>query len=161
MADVSAHRSMISSGFARVRSDRPITAGEPEPPTMNREREHLLATLLESLPIVVFRLDRELRHLYVNSAVRELFGFGPECLLGKRPSEVDGALEIAGPFEAKCREVFAAGEPQRYDFTFDTPAGERFLEALLLPEIGLDGRVETLVGITSDWSERKRVQDDL
>jgi PAS domain S-box-containing protein len=139
----------------------PTTAGEAESSAMNREREHLVATLLESLPVVVFRLDRELRHLYVSSAVRELFGFGPERLLGKRPSEVDGALEIARPFEAKCREVLAAGEPQRYDFTLDTPAGQRFLEALLLPEIGQEGRVETLVGITTDWSERKRVQDDL
>src|SRR6185437_14440086 len=155
---VSANGSMISSGLARARSEMPITAGEPEPSTMSREPEQLLATLLESLPVVVFRLDRELRHLYVNSAARELLGFGPERLLGKRPSEVDGAL---GPFEAKCREVLAAGEPTRYDFTLDTPAGPRFLEALLLPEIGQEDRIETLVGITTDWSERKRVQDDL
>src|SRR5690242_16094026 len=67
-AGVSAHQSIVSSGLARVRSDMPTTAGEPDPPTMSREREHLLATLLESLPVVVFRLDRELRHLYVNSA---------------------------------------------------------------------------------------------
>jgi len=128
---------------------------------MSREREHLLARLLESLPVVVFRLDRELRLLYVNGAVREVFGLGPEYLLGKRPSEVETPSEIALAFEARCREVLRVGEPRRYDFAVSASAGQRFLEALLLPETDADGRVETLVGITTDWSERKRVQDDL
>ncbi|HXS27890.1 MAG TPA: PAS domain-containing sensor histidine kinase, partial [Steroidobacteraceae bacterium] len=138
-----------------------MSAGEPEQPAMTREREHLLARLLESLPVVVFQLDRELRHLYVNSAVRELFGQGPEGLLGKRCSEIEGAAAVSAAFEAKCREVLAAGEARRYDFTLDSPTGQRFLEALLLPEIDREGRVESLVGITSDWSDRKRVQDEL
>lgn len=128
---------------------------------MSPEREHLLERLLESLPIVVFRLDRELRHLYVNGAVRDVLGVGIERLLGKRPCEVDPASEIARAFEAKCREVLATGMPQGYDFTLETTTGPRFLEAQLLPELDGEGRVEGLVGITTDWSERKRVQDAL
>ncbi|MGH8218894.1 MAG: hybrid sensor histidine kinase/response regulator [Steroidobacteraceae bacterium] len=161
LPNVSAQQSTSLTGLAGVRADMPMTSGEPQASTMSREREQLLAALLESLPVVVFRLDRELRHLYVNSAVREVFGLGPESLLGKRPSEIDGAAAIAEEFEAKCRQVLAAGEPRRYDFMLDTQAGPRFLEALLLPEIDRQGRIETLVGITTDWSERKRVQDDL
>jgi PAS domain S-box-containing protein len=152
---------MALNDFASVRPDMPMSAGDTDPSPMSRERERLLARLLESLPIVVFRLDRELRHLYVNSAAREVFGLGPERLLGKRPSELEPGSEIAAAFEAKCREVLGTAEPRRFDFTLDTPAGQRFLEALLLPEIGPEGRPDSLVGITTDWSERRRVQDAL
>ncbi|MGH8261220.1 MAG: PAS domain-containing protein, partial [Steroidobacteraceae bacterium] len=122
---------------------------------------HQLAALLESLPVVVFRLDRELRHLYVNRAVRDVLGVGPELLLGRRASEcgLDGA--VTSGFEAICREAIATGEPRRHDFTVETPAGTRFLEAQLLPEFDVEDRVESLVGITTDWSTRKHVQDDL
>lgn len=161
---MNAHQSMIFNGLARIRPEMPRNADEPETAetsTMRREREHLLATLLESLPIVVFRLDRELRYLYVNSAVHEVFGLGPEHLVGRRPAEIDSNSEIALAFEAKCREVLHAGEPRRFDFARPTSTGQRFFEALLLPEVDAQGRIETLVGITTDWSERKRVQDDL
>ncbi len=127
----------------------------------DREREHLLARLLESLPVVVFRLDRGLRCLYVNHAVHDVFGWPPERLLGKRAAEAGLDAERAARFETACREVLESGEPRRYDFTLDTPGGDRFLEAQLLPEFDSEGRLESLVGITTDWSERKRVQDDL
>ncbi len=125
------------------------------------QSEPLLSRLLESLPVVVFRLDRDLRHLYVNSAVHDLLGVDPARLIGKKLSEIDPASEMAAGFEAECREVLATGEPRRYDFTLDTPAGPRFLATQLLPEFDPAGRVETLVGLTTDRSERKHVQDDL
>ncbi|HTW37340.1 MAG TPA: ATP-binding protein [Steroidobacteraceae bacterium] len=127
----------------------------------DREREHLLARLLESLPVVVFRLDRELRHLYINNAVRDVLGWGPETLLGKRAAQAGFEPDVASGFEAICREVFATGEARRYDFSIESDHGARFLEAQLLPEFDAEGRLESLVGITTDWSERKQVQDDL
>ncbi len=126
-----------------------------------REREHLLARLLESLPVVVFRLDRELRHLYINNAVRDVLGWAPEDVLGKRAMQAGFKPEAAAGFEAVCREVFATGEARRYDFQVELDHGARFLEAQLLPEFDAEGRLESLVGITTDWSERKQVQDDL
>ncbi len=127
----------------------------------DHEREHLLARLLESLPVVVFRLDRELRHLYINNAVRDVLGWDPERLLGKRASQAGLEPQVASGFESACREVLATGEARRYDFTIDSDHGTRFLEAQLLPEFDAEGRLESLVGITTDWSERKHVQDDL
>jgi PAS domain S-box-containing protein len=136
--------------------------GEEFPlPAGDREREHLLARLLESLPVVVFRLDRDLRHLYINNAIRDVLGWGPERLLGKRAAQAGLEPDVAAGFEAACREVFATGEARRYDFRVESERGLRFLEAQLLPEFDAEGRLESIVGITTDWSERKQVQDDL
>lgn len=162
-----AQQSTTRGGFAQSRRpfDTPMTAGDQSSSATssagNPGHQPPLAALLESLPVVVFHLDRDLRHLYVNRAVKDVLGFGPERLLGRRASEVEGASEIAAGFEAKAREVLASGEPKRHDFKVDTLAGARFFESLLLPAYGRDGRVESLVGITTDWSERKQVQDDL
>ena len=162
-------QSMIQGGHVppvRAADEAPIVApetsgGPRESESGDWEREHLLVRLLESLPVVVFRLDRELRHLYVNSATRDVLGWGPERLIGKRAGQAGFEPGVAAGFEAVCREVFATGEARRYDFQVESDRGARFLEALLLPEFDANGSLESLVGITTDWSERKRVQDDL
>ncbi len=159
---MSAQSLRFEDGLARTgRTAEPMTYGDSSSLRSDREREHLLARLLESLPVVVFRLDRELRCLYVNSAVRDVFGWPPERLLGKRAAEAGLDAETAAGFEAVCRQVLESGEPRRFDFSVDSCIGERFLEAQLLPEFDAQGGLESLVGITTDWSERKRVQDDL
>ncbi len=168
---MNAQQLTIESGFAPAgRRAEPMAHGESSTAAStsiaasagaDREREHLLARLLESLPVVVFRLDRELRCLYVNGAVRDVFGWTPEQLLDKPAAHSGLDPEMAESLEAACREVLASGEPRRYDFSLDSPGGARFLEAQLLPEFDAQGRLESLVGITTDWSERKRVQDDL
>jgi PAS domain S-box-containing protein len=123
--------------------------------------EGSLARLLESLPVVVFRLDRDLRHLYINGAVEDLTGWGPERFLGRTGREVGIDAETSTGLEAACREVLASGDPRRYDFVVETPAGRRYLESQLFPEFDSEGRLASIVGITTDWSDRKHVQDDL
>ncbi len=144
-AEVMAHGA--SSGAARLAAAR--------------ERDHLLARLLESLPVVVFRLDRELRCHYVNDAVREVCGSAPEQLLGKRASEVGLDAGEAADFESVCREVLASGEPRHHHLALGPALGGRLLEARLLPEFDAAGRIESLVGLVTDWSERRRVEGEL
>jgi PAS domain S-box-containing protein len=123
--------------------------------------EGSLARLLESLPVVVFRLDPELRHLYINGAVEDLTGWGPERFLGRTGREVGIDPETSTGLEAACREVLSSGDPRRYDFMVETPVGRRYLESQLFPEFDAEGRLAAIVGITTDWSDRKKVQDDL
>jgi PAS domain S-box-containing protein len=158
---MSAQQSTIRGGLASRGAEASSCGEDPRARAADREREHLLARLLESLPVVVFRLDRELRHLYINNAVRDVLGWGPERLLGKRAAQAGFEPEVAADFEAVCREVLSSGEARRYDFKVESDRGPRFLEAQLLPEFDAEGRLESLVGITTDWSERKHVQDDL
>ncbi len=126
-----------------------------------RPHERSLASLVERLPVIMFRVDRHLRTLYVNPAVETIAGWTPEALLGKTCSDAGIDAEIRVPFETACRRVYDTAEPQEIEFTGDTPRGRRHFECHLFPERGADGQVESIVGLTTDRTERKQAQDAL
>jgi PAS domain S-box-containing protein len=49
----------------------------------NRPQERAPMNVVERLPVIVFRLDRQLRLLYVNPAVTTILGPRPEDLIGR------------------------------------------------------------------------------
>jgi PAS domain S-box-containing protein len=153
----------------RVSAEPAASTAVPFPPYVMSDghrkdvgtEEHALARLLEHLPVVVFRLDRNLRHLYINGAVEDLTGYPPARLLGKTGLEAGVDIEVWSGFEAVCREVMVTGKPRSHEFALETPSGKRFLEAHLFPEFGATGAPVSLVGVAMDWSDRKRTQDEL
>jgi PAS domain S-box-containing protein len=120
-----------------------------------------LAHFVERLPVIVFRLDRQLRLLYVNSAVRAILGRDPEALIGRTPLEAGVDRDQWGAFEAACRKVCSTGEQQEADFVARTAQGTRHFEAHLFPELDAHGKVHSLIGIITDRTERKLVEDAL
>src|SRR5262249_16699564 len=61
-------------------------------------------------------------------------------------------------FEATCREALLTGRAQSLEFAYPTPQGLRHYESRLIPETTPDGEVSSLLGITSDLTERRRVE---
>jgi PAS domain S-box-containing protein len=120
-----------------------------------------LSRLLECLPVVVFRLDRQLRYLYVNGAVLETIGWTPERVLGRTGRDCGWDEATWSGFESVCREVIENAEPRRYEFALGGPSGKRHLESELFPEFDAHGALEGVVGIVVDASERKRAQEEL
>ncbi|MEP7246579.1 MAG: ATP-binding protein [Gammaproteobacteria bacterium] len=126
-----------------------------------KPHEHSLASLVERLPVVVFRLDRALRHLYVNPAVETMTGWPPEDLVGRSALESGVDPELWLPFEAACRRVYSTAEPQEIEFSADLQHRKRHLECQLFPEMGAFNRVDTIIGLITDRTERKQVEDAL
>ena len=122
--------------------------------------EHSLAHFVERLPVIVFRLDRQLRLLYVNQAVADLLGPRPCDLVGRTLLEagIDGEQRAA--FEAACQRVYVTGEQQDADLVARTSQGLRHFEAHLFPEANADG-VRSIIGIATDRTGRKRAEDAL
>jgi PAS domain S-box-containing protein len=119
-----------------------------------RQREQEFVTLVEHLPDVVFRLDRELRHLYINPAIERLFGIPPQQFLGKTGREVGMPANEYEIFEAQCREAIEIGQETQLEFVY----GSRQLRTRIIPERALDSASVTLLGITEDITERKQVE---
>lgn len=69
--------------------------------------------------------------------------------------------ELWRPIEAPARQVFSTGEPQRVDFCAATPIGKRHFECRLFPESETAGEIDSLIGIITDWTERKQTEDAL
>ncbi|HEV7715292.1 MAG TPA: PAS domain-containing sensor histidine kinase, partial [Steroidobacteraceae bacterium] len=132
-------------------------------PTTESVRPHqlALASLVERLPAIVFRLDRDLRHLYISPAVETIAGWSAAALLGKTGLEAGIETELWLPFEAACRHVLTAAESQVIEFVGNTPHGRRHFETHLFPELDAHGKVESIIGLTTDRTERKRMDDAL
>ena len=123
-----------------------------------RRNERELRTLAVNTPDIVARFDRDLRHVFVNEAVRKATGLPPEAFLGKTNQDMSMPAEIREQWDAKLRAVFETGEPESCDFSFAAPDGEREYEARLIPEKGDNGEIVTVLSVTRDITHARRMQ---
>jgi PAS domain S-box-containing protein len=124
--------------------------------TVVRERERLFSALVEHAPDVIARIDRDLRHIYVNPAIAAATGIAPEQLIGKTNQQLGVPLELCVRWAAGVRRVFATGREQDIEITYSTDAGPRYYESRMVPERGPDGEVESVLAIARDITDRKQ-----
>jgi PAS domain S-box-containing protein len=77
------------------------------------QQEEFRRRLLESFPDLILVVDLDERYTFVSSRVRDLLGYQPEALLGKKISEMEGhSPELASLYHdvASSRQAFASTE---------------------------------------------------
>jgi PAS domain S-box-containing protein len=77
------------------------------------QQEEFRRRLLESFPDLILVVDLDERYTFVSSRVRDMLGYQPEALLGKKISELeDHSPELASLYHdvASSRQVFASTE---------------------------------------------------
>ena len=122
-----------------------------------RAREAEARTLLEALPDVVCRFDRELRFTYISPAVEGLTTFPPAHFIGKTHVEAGIAEPLAGQLRASLTKIFETGQPDTLDFDFPSPElGTRHLVGRVVPELGPDGAVQSVLSLIRDVTDQKR-----
>ncbi len=132
-----------------------------------RRRERELETIASHTPDVLGRFDRDLRIVFVNRTVKEVFGREPASLLGRTVRELGMAPEVAGPFEAALRRVLETAQHQVFEFRLP-PArviaaeeGARYFESRLVPEFDAAGEVAHVLTITQDVTEDELARAEL
>jgi diguanylate cyclase (GGDEF)-like protein/PAS domain S-box-containing protein len=126
-----------------------------------RRREEAFRAVAENAPDGIMRFDADLRCLYANSALVKTAGRPREAMLGVRLEdfELPGALKDA--IGSAVRRAFDSGETQTIEFRFTGPRGERHYQARLAPERDFDGRVTSVLGISRDVTDRKRMEREM
>ncbi|MEW6268394.1 MAG: alpha/beta fold hydrolase [Thermodesulfobacteriota bacterium] len=119
---------------------------------LRRANDQDLEILVESSPDVLFRLDTELRHLFVTRNVRAMTGRPAEALLGRTGREAGWPAEACAVFEAAARDAIATHATRDVDFTL----GDAVYRARLVPELAPDGTVRSLLGIAEDVTAARR-----
>lgn len=122
-----------------------------------RQREALFSALVEHSPDVIARIDRELRHVYVNPAIVAATGLAPNEVMGKTNGQLGVPLEICMRWAAGARRVFATGRQHDIEITYSTAEGPRHYESRMAPEFGADGKVESVLAIARDVTDRRRI----
>ena len=120
-------------------------------------------SLVDHLPDLVVRWDRQLRRVLVNRAFAEAMGAPPEALAGgdfghAHPDEAAPGLTRT---RAQIARVFETGVAVMIEEPLRTPRGMLPVQLHLVPEVDESGEVRTVLGIARDISRLKRTEEEL
>ena len=121
-----------------------------------RASEERLRTLSDNAQDSIARFDRDGRYLYVNSFLTRALGLPAEAIVGKTAEEL-GRNAGVEKWEARLHEVFASGQPVRFD---RRSVDGRWYDAHLIPEFRGD-QVETVLVVSRDITLRKQAETAL
>ena len=125
------------------------------------ESEQTYRTLVQSLPDIVMRFDREGRHLFVSDNVERGVDFSAARFVGKTHRELGFPEEHCRFWEEAIRRVFASGAPFETEFTIEGPRGPIIFNWRLSPELDARGVVPSVLSISRDITDRKRAEERL
>lgn len=127
-----------------------------------RRSERHYRTLLENVPLVIARYDRQLRYLYRNPHADDFFNLPGSEVVGKTWEEIGVPENICRPWREKLIEALNTVQTVDYEIRFPNKAGEmRTYLAKGVPEIDENGHVESLLGFSVDITEHKRLEAEL
>lgn len=122
-----------------------------------RLSEREFSTLVENSPDVFCRLDCDLRYIYASPALATATGIPIASFLGKTLREAaQPGFDWKG-FEAACRAAIESRKLVHHSFSYN----ERHYSTRLIPEFSVDGKVESVMTITEDVTDRIRSEREL
>ena len=126
-------------------------------------RESEFRTLAENAPNPILRYDRDCRRLYVNPVLIKMSGCQVENLLGSLPTDESMVSASQGQRIMECvKQVVESGRVVEDEVYFTAADGRRFYYLVrYAPEKGADGKVATVLSISTDITERKVMEESL
>lgn len=125
------------------------------------ESNALLRVVSDSTPDAIFVKDASGRMIFANPAKLRLLGKERDEVIGMRSVDLYADPADAELIDQEDRSVIESGEPKIFEATMSFPYGERTLHSTKAPWLNAKGDVAGLVGISTDITERKRMEDSL
>lgn len=152
--------SMIPGTKMSIASFLDITGRKKVENALNESREEF-KTLVENSPLGITRFDRNLRHIFINSAGAAMTGLPKEVYIGKTHKEVGMPEELASVVESLLKRVFETGKPENFEFTIPSPEGLKYYESRNIPEFDDQGSVKSVLAVAADITEIQKAQEKL
>jgi PAS domain S-box-containing protein len=123
-------------------------------------REQDFKTLVENSPDGISRIDRNLRHIYVNPAIETVTGLHAADYLGKTKTELGLPQDLTALWDSACHSAFNTGVEQQFNFELQKGADTHYFSARVIPEASRDGRIESVLGISYDVTGRTKMEKE-
>jgi len=98
------------------------------------ENELRMRKLLNNSPDFVIQLDPNLKYLYVNQVMGNIFRKSKEELIGKDVSVFNFSSKITKKRNANIEKVFKTGKERRFELTYPVKGGERIFDIRVVPQ---------------------------
>jgi PAS domain S-box-containing protein len=138
---------------------RDITIAKRHEAEIKAQHQQLQA-IIDNSPMVVFAKDRDLKYLFVNQEVAELFGMEPEAIIGQGDEAILPA-EAIETMRANDRQVLETGQAIEVEEVVPKPGGDRTFMVHKFPLRGSEGEIRGVAGIAIDITERKAREDEM
>ncbi len=126
-----------------------------------RRSEEKYRTLIEHNPDMIIRYDRQLRHTYVNPAIKDITNLLPEEIIGKTPEELNFPQNRAKDWEEKIRTAFTGKKPVLTEIESGTGDDRRFYDWFLIPEFDARGKVVAVLSTSRDVTRLRKSEEEL
>ena len=123
-----------------------------------RESQQLLQAIIDNTPAVIYVKDMQGRYLMVNQRYSELFHLRGDAIIGKSDHEIFPA-ETADAVGAMDQRVLQAQAPITEEEVMPLDDGPHTYLSVKAPLRDEHGRVHGVFGISTDISERKRIDE--
>lgn len=118
-------------------------------------------TLIEHVPDIICRFDREMRHIYISPPVIKATGLPPTIFIGRSNRELGLPERSVSQWEESLQKIFRTGEVDVIEYDVMTPIGRRYYEAHQVPEFDDDGSVKSVLSIARDITRHKKTEEAL
>ncbi len=125
-----------------------------------RESEEMHKALVEGLPDIVMRFDREGRHLFVSENVCEMFTMQAEQFLGKTHYELGFSEKLCQFWEDSIRKVFDEGKPLEIEYSFEAKDGPIINNWRLIPERDNNGAIKSILSLNRDITAHRKAENN-
>jgi len=123
------------------------------------KNKNLLTLLMDSLPVLIAYIDKDLRYRLANAHFKVIHGIDPENMIGSHIREVIGEEGYA--IEKPKYERALAGETVIIEDHFLTPLGvDHWYKLSLIPHFN-NGVVIGIFGLVIDLTEQKKLETDI
>lgn len=125
-----------------------------------RASEEKHRTLVNGLPDIVMRFDRNIRPLYVSENIEAVTGIPASVFIGKTCLELNFPDEACASWTESVQHVFDSEDSYETEFTYDGVHGETTFNRRLIPERDVDGRVQSVLSISRDITAHRKIEKD-
>jgi len=125
------------------------------------EIEYFSKTLIENLPDIIIRFDKDYRHSYVSPNIEKYFKFDHKNFIDKTHRELKFDDNICSFWENSISNIFYNAIQTVKYFTFNTKMGEVIFEIRFIPEFDNSKRVIFVLCILRDVTEQIRVEKEI
>jgi len=127
-----------------------------------RESEEKLNSILNNMKARVYIKDADLKYTYANEELCQVIGIDRVNIVGKDDYDLF-ELETAIGFRATDQEVFDKQQKvDRMEMSVDPKTKEKhYYWSVKVPLMNADGKIHSLLGISTDVTEQKRLEEAL